>query len=76
MRNTNFVSLYSDHPIVAGQASLLNLVSQRSVSVVLEVLHSTFMCLRSFLSSERAQVAPTCGFGIFFAGVQAVLTGF
>jgi len=71
-----FASLYRDHPIVADDAILLNLISQRSVSVVLEVLHSAFVCLCGFLASERTQIAPAAGLGILLARVKTVLTGF
>jgi hypothetical protein len=51
-------------------------LATKCVSVVLEVLDSTFMSLRGFLGSERAQVAAAAGFGILLARVKAVLAGF
>jgi hypothetical protein len=51
-------------------------LATKCVSVVLEVLHSTFVSLRGFLGSERTEVVPVAGFGILLAKVQAVLTGF
>jgi hypothetical protein len=51
-------------------------LATKCLSVVLKVLHGTFVFLRGFLCSERAQVAPAASFGIFPPRIKAVLTRF
>src|ERR1700680_2909202 len=46
------------------------------ILVMFKVLNRPLVRLRSFLCTERAQVAPSSGFGILLARVQAVLAGF
>ena len=43
--------------------------------MVLEILHRTLVSLRSLLCSERTEVAPTAGFRILLARIEAELPG-
>jgi hypothetical protein len=67
---------YRDHPIVRATCIAKSSLATKCLSVVLKVLHGTFVFLCGFLCSERAQVAPAAGFGIFLARIKAVLTRF
>jgi hypothetical protein len=57
--------------------SLILLRIKCNVSLVMfEVLNGTLVCFCGFLGTERAKIAPSAGFGILLARVQAVLPGF